>query len=181
MLKLLDFLRSLLPNIESLSAISSVSGFGPGWLFGALGTVAISIFGLSIGRTKAVISLLSIYVAFVFDRIFPYPREVANIIGGSVEEYWIRLGIFLIAYLVVFVVFNFSFIRKRLSSGEYSLFGIIILSFLQLGFLVSIIYNILPEQVVEKWSFSFGGYFSGSTALFLWALAPLPTLLFIKK
>ena len=180
MLKFLDFLRTMLPNIESFSGIS-FAGFGPGWLFGALGTVAVSIFCLSMGRTKAVVSLLSIYVAFVFDRIFPYSKEVNNIIGSSLDNYWIRIGIFLLAYIIVFAVFNSSFIRRRISSNEYSLFGIMVLSFLQLGFLASIIFNILPRELVLKWTFGFHNYFSTPIALFFWALAPLPVLLFIKK
>lgn len=181
MVKLLDFIRSLIPSLENLPNLASISSFGPGWLFGAFGTVAISLFSLSIGRTRAVISLLSIYVAFAFEMIFPYSDRVSNIVGDSLEEYWIRLGIFLIAYITVFAIFNFSFIRKRVSSSEYSLFEIIILSFLQIGFLVSVVFNILPEEVILKWVPSFSNYFSTPTALFFWAFAPLPGLLFIKK
>ncbi len=181
MVKLLDFIRSLIPSIENLPNLASISSLGPGWLLGAFGTVAVSLFSLSIGRTRAVISLLSIYVAFAFNMIFPYSDEVNNIIGSSLEEYWIRLGIFLIAYIAVFAIFNFSFLRKRISSSEYSLFGIIILSFLQVGFLVSVVFNILPEELILKWMPSFSNYFSTPTALFFWAFAPLPGLLFIKK
>lgn len=181
MVKLLDFIRSFIPSLENLPNLASISSFGPGWLFGAFGTVAISLFSLSIGRTRAVISLLSIYVAFAFNMLFPYSEEISNIIGSSLEEYWIRLGIFLIAYITVFVIFNFSFIRKRISSSEYSLFGIIILSFFQVGFLVSVIFNILPEELILKWVPGFSNYFSTPTALFFWAFAPLPGLLFIKK
>ena len=179
--KFLDILRSFIPNIESLPAISSFSGFGPGWIFGALGTVAVSLFGLSIGRTRAVLSLLSIYVAFVFDRIFPYAEEVNKVLGGSFEEYWVRLGLFLAAYLIILLILNFSFIRRRISSGEYSLFGIVILSILQLGFLASIIFNILPESLTSQWLPGLNNYFSTPTALFFWAIAPLLVLLFIKK
>ena len=181
MIKFLDLIKSFMSNLENLPNLASISSFGPGWIFGAFGTVAVSLFSLSIGRTRAVISLLSIYVAFAFNMIFPYSGEVSNIIGGSLEEYWIRLGIFLIAYMAVFAIFNFSFIRKRISSSEYSLFGIIILSFLQVSFLVSVVFNILPEELVLKWVPSFSNYFSTPTALFFWAFAPLPGLLFIKK
>lgn len=181
MVKLLDFIRSFIPSLENLPNLASISSFGPGWLFGAFGTIAISLFSLSIGKTRAVISLLSIYVAFAFNIIFPYSNEVSNIIGSSLEEYWIRLGLFLIAYVVVFTVFNFSFIRKRISSSEYSLFGIIILSFLQISFLASIIFNILPEELTSQWAPGFSNYFSTPTALFFWAFAPLLGLLFIKK
>ena len=113
--------------------------------------------------------------------IFPYSDKISNIIGSSLEEYWIRLGIFLIAYVVVFSIFNFSFIRKRISSSEYSLFGIIILSFLQVGFLVSVVFNILPEELILKWVPSFSNYFSTPIALFFWAFVPLPGLLFIRR
>ena len=181
MVKFLDILRSLIPSLENLPNLASISSFGPGWIFGAFGTVAVSLFSLSIGRTRAVISLLSIYVALAFNIIFPYSKEVSNIIGSSIEEYWIRLGIFFIAYIAVFAIFNFSFIKKRISSSEYSLFGIIILSFLQVGFLVSVVFNILPEELVLKWVPNFSNYFSTPTALFFWAFAPLPGLLFIKK
>lgn len=178
--KLLDILTSFLPNIESFSSISMI-GFGPGWLFGALGTVAVSIFGLSIGRTKAVISLLSLYVAFVFDKIFPYSENVYSIVADRFPEYWLRIGVFLLAYIIIFLVFNFSFIRKRLTSNEYSLLGIIILSILQLGLLISIVFNMIPVDVTSKWLPFFYQYFSTQLALFLWAFAPLPVLLFIKK
>src|SRR3989338_2990291 len=181
MIKLLDIIRSFLPNFDNLSAISSISNFGPGWLFGILATVAISLFSLSIGRTRAVISLLSIYVAFVIDRIFPYFKEVDKIIGGSVEEYWLRIGAFLASYAIVFFVFNFSFIRKKLSSIDYSFFGIMILSVLQLGFIGSIMFNMFPRPLALEWSFGFYNYIATSTALFFWTIAPLPILLFIRK
>lgn len=178
--KFLDLLMALIPSLESLPAMPA-SIAGPGWIFGALGTIVISLFGLSIGRTRAVISLLSIYAAFAFYMLFPYSKEAQNLIGSSLEEFWIRVGIFLASYIIIFLIFNFSFIRKRISANEYSLFGIIILSLLQIGFLASIILNILPAEISLKWSFSFYNYLATPTALFFWAIIPLPVLLFIKK
>lgn len=181
MAKLLDIIRSLIPGLENLASLSSAPTIGPGWLFGTLATVAISLYGLSIGKTKAIMSLLSIYVAFTFDRLFPYIDDIQKIAGESIESYWIRTGVFAIIYCLVFTVFSFSLIRKRLSSTEFSLFGIVMIGLLQMGFLISIFLSFLPETLAKEWTFSFYDYFGSRHALFLWAIAPLPILLFIKR
>ncbi|OGN07329.1 MAG: hypothetical protein A3B86_01070 [Candidatus Yanofskybacteria bacterium RIFCSPHIGHO2_02_FULL_38_22b] len=175
-----QIIERLIASLGSFS-LPSFSGVGPGWLFGAFGALAVSLFGLSMGRTKAVISLLSIYIAFTFEKLFPYWDSLGNLLDEKLAVHWIRLILFFSAYLLVFIIFNISFIRKRLSSSEYSLLGILILSLFQFGFLASIIFNILPEELTIRWSFGFYKFFATPTALFLWALAPLPVLAFIRK
>ena len=181
MAKLLDIIRSFIPTFENLPAISSISGFGPGWLLGAFGTVALSLYGLSLGRTRAVLSLLSLYVAFVVIKLFPYLDKVGQTIDTPFEDYWLKIGVFVATYIVVFLIFNFSFLRKRLASTEFSLFGIMVISFLQLGFLASIVSSLLPNDIAVKWSFGFYNYLGTSSALFVWAILPLPVLLFLKQ
>lgn len=179
--RLIYIIKSLIPSIDSLPSIASISNLGPGWIFGALGSVAVSLFGLSIGRTKTVISLLSIYIAFVLNHFFPYPQEIKGIVGGIFEDYWLKIGLFLVFYIITFFIFSFSFLRKRLSSSEYSLFGIIVLSFFQLGFAISIIFNMFPRDLVSKLSFGFEAYIATGAALFFWAAAPLAAIFFIRK
>ena len=181
--KLLEFLNLSLskPNLINLTSTLSISGFHPGWLFGVLGTVMVSIFSLSIGRTKAVISLLSLYVAFAFEKLFPFLDFMKGAVGNSIEVHWLRASIFVIAYVAVFFIFCLSFIRKKLSSSEYSLFGILLLSIIQLCLFISIIFNILPSSMTLEWFPYLYGYFSTPLALFMWVIAPLPVLFFIKK
>lgn len=182
MARFLELLKSLIPTLENFTAGSSALPVGgPGWLLGALGTVAASVFGLSIGRTKAVISLFSIYVALLIEKLFPYFEETANFLGDSLEEHWLRLGLFAAFYIISFTIFSLSFIRKRLSSGEYSLFGILIISFLQFGFLASIVLNIIPRDLVAGRLSDFYNYFATSKALFLWAVTPIVVLIFVRK
>lgn len=167
--------------MASFSTISFAGFGGPGWLFGIFGAIALSLFGLSVGRTKAVISLFSVYIAFAFEKLFPYLNSLSGLLEGKIETHWLRIGLFLGSYLAIFIIFSLSFIRKRISSQDYSLFGILILSVVQLGFLASIILNILPQDLAIQWSFGFYNYFANSTALFFWALAPLPIMMLIRK
>lgn len=168
-------------NLEFLPSPASISALGPAWLFGALGTVAVSLYGLSLGRTRAVISLLAIYAAFAFDRTFPYLEKIQEITASQVETYWLRTAVFLAAYILIFTIFNFSFVRKKLSSAEFSLFGIVLISLLQLGFLVSIILSFLPESLISQLSLGPSiNYFTAPQALFLWMVTPLLALLFLR-
>src|SRR3989344_4705440 len=145
--KVLEYFSLLAGNIGGFSNFASISGTSFTWLFGALGAVSLSLYGLSLGRTRAVMSLLAIYVAFTFDRLFPYFSEIKNMVSNNVADYWIRTGIFLAVYILVFILFNLSLLRKRFSSSEFSLFGILLISLLQLGFVGSIIFSYLPAEL----------------------------------
>src|SRR3989338_330702 len=103
--KVLEYLSFFIGNIGGFSSLASVSGTGFTWLFGALGVVSISLYGLSLGRTRAVMSLLAVYVAFTFDRLFPYFTEIKNMVSGDIADYWIRTSLFLIVYILVFIIF----------------------------------------------------------------------------
>ena len=178
--KVLEYFSLLAGNIGGFSNFASISGTSFTWLFGALGAVSLSLYGLSLGRTRAVMSLLAVYVAFTFERLFPYFQEIQKMISGGVAEYWVRISYFLAAYILVFVIFNFSFLRKRFSSSEFSLFGILLISLLQLGFVSSVIFSYLPHELALKWSFGFYDYLGTPQALFFWAIAPLPALFFLR-
>lgn len=180
---MMPIIERLIASISSLTGVSfsSLNPGNPSWLFGVFGALGLSLFGLSLGRTKVVLSLFSIYIAFAFEKLFPYGNNLNNLIGNRLPTHWIHLVLFFGAYLVVFVIFSNSFIKRRLSSSEYSLIGILILSLIQFGFMASIVLNILPENLAREWSFGFYNFFATPTALFLWALTPLPVLLFIRR
>lgn len=178
--KIMELLRPLMGSFANFSTFSGGTGTGFSWLFGALGAVSLSLYGLSLGRTRAVMSLLAVYVAFAFVSLFPYFYEIQKIVSGKIAEHWVRIGLFLVVYILVFIMFNFSLLRKRFSSSEFSLFGILLISLLQLGFVASFIFSSLPPELALKWSFRFYDYLATQQALFFWAIAPLPALLFLR-
>lgn len=177
--KFLEILKSVGINFESFSGLTSIS-YGPGWLLSAFGAVALSVFGISMGRTKAVISLFSLYVAFAINWLFPYFEELESVLKLSLGNYWMRMALFVFTYIVTFIIFNLSFVRRRLSSAEFSLISVMILSFLQLGLMLSILLSFIPKDIAQGWFFGIYPYFGSSQALFLWAIAPLPVLPFLR-
>jgi hypothetical protein len=143
---------------------------GPEILFSFLALVFLLVWGLSVGRTKSVISLLSMYVAYGITITFPYFDKL------SLNNDWARAILFIIAFAVVLVIFSISFLRKRLSSGEFNLFGVLLITLLQIGLLAAILIQLMPADLAGRYLGSLAKFFTGQ-AFFGWFVAPLPALL----
>ncbi|MBX4190269.1 hypothetical protein KW791_03185 [Candidatus Parcubacteria bacterium] len=170
-----------IPEFSKLSAISSLSP-GPQHLFAILVVICVLLLGLSLGRTRALISLLAIYIAFALQAMFPF--------FGNVQEYTksftsdlnlLRAAVFLALYCIIFGVLNKTVLRHRFTMGESSFVSILIMSLLQLSLVVSIIFNIVPAYIQSKTPSFIWPYLTGQIPLFAWAVAPILLLLFIGR
>lgn len=150
-------------------------------LFGGLVLVFLLLWGLSLGRTRAIVSLLGIYVAYTIAQVFPYIDRLHGLVAASSELYVTRVGLFSVLYLTVFAILNKSLVKNRMTLSEASLFMVSAVSILQLGLLISIITNMLPAKMLSQLPSYVVDYFSTSEALFYWFLVPVIVLLFIKR
>lgn len=166
-----------------LAVISKFNfNFGPSGLFIILGLIFLLLYGLSLGRTRALISLLGVYIAYAIMSVFPYLDRLHDLIKISPELYITRVGLFLFVYVIVFAVLNGSLIKGRLTIKDASFLSVSIISFLQLGLLTTIITNTVPISAL-KVSGNLSGlaeYFSTNETLFYWFLAPIVIVSFMK-
>lgn len=126
---------SFLQNIDLPSLSGSVNQFtGPQQLFVGLVLLFIFLYGLSVGKTRAVVSLLGIYIAFMLTATFPFMQQLANAIPGNQEGFMMSIGFFLGAYVAVFIVLNHSSLKTKLTIGEMSFWKVVAISVLQVGF-----------------------------------------------
>ena len=171
-----------IPNFN-LATISQFNfNFGPSGLFAILGLIFLLLYGLSLGRTRALISLLGIYIAYAIISVFPYLDRLHDFIKVSSELYITRAVLFLFVYMIVFVVLNGSLVKSRLTLKDASFLSVSIISIMQLGLLVTIITNIVPVSALKiSGNLSdFTEYFSTHEALFYWFLAPIVVVSFMK-
>src|SRR3989338_8520118 len=138
----------------------------PTSLFFGLILVFMIMYGLSLGRTRALISLLGIYVALAFDAAFPYLEQFHNALPVKADIYTTRLILFLSVYLIVFAVLSNSFAKGRLTLKESSIISVAVISLAQIGLLVAVITNITPDKVIEQMPQYLSAYFSTKEALF---------------
>ncbi|MBI2068604.1 MAG: hypothetical protein HYT67_00650 [Candidatus Yanofskybacteria bacterium] len=154
---------------------------GPEALFGILVVVFLLLYGLSLGRTRALISLLGIYIAYVLQAIFPYFSELHDAVRVSPEMYLTRIALFFVFYLTVFAILNRSLVKHRLTMKEFSIFWVSLISLFQLGILVSIILNFIPVDKLTIFPEYLLGYFAEQRALFFWLTAPVLILLMMRR
>ena len=175
-------MNKYIPNFN-LAAISKFNfNFGPSGLFAILGLIFLLLYGLSLGRTRALISLLGIYIAYAIMSVFPYLDRLHDLIKISPELYITRVGLFLFIYVIVFAVLNRSLVKNRLNLKDASFFSVFVISFLQLGLLITIITNIVPVSALKVPGnlSGFTEYFSTNEALFYWFLAPIVVVSFLR-
>lgn len=175
--RVIEYIQGAVGNYAGLIGVLT----GPQVLFAGVGLVFLLLYGISLGRTRALVSLLGIYIAFVFDATFVYLEWVHNFIRISPDFYITRIALFLAFYLLIFFVLNRSLVKSRLTLREVSFISVFIISVIQLGLLVSIISSMLPEDILDNFPSFFTRFFGSGTALFFWALAPLVMLLFLKN
>lgn len=162
---------SYLPNLS----------LGSANIFILLALVCVLLFVLAMGRTRTLVSLLSVYVAFVLQAIFPYFGWLQKNAAALTDDLAIlRVGILLAAYVVSFLLLNRSVLKGRFNMADASFVSVILTGLVQLGFLASIILNLAPA---EQHYLPSGvlPYIANQKALFYWALAPLVLLIFQKN
>jgi len=173
-------LMSVIRGVD-FSKLSENLNLGPTTLFVGLVLVFLILYGLSLGRTKALMSLLGIYVALAFDATFPYLESLHEFVGITEEIYTTRIVVFMLIYLLTFVILSKSFASKRLMLKDSSIISISAISLTQIGLLIAVITNIIPDEIIEKMPEYLSAYFATKEALFFWIIVPIFMLVFLRK
>ena len=87
----------------------------------------------------------------------------------------------MLVYLLVFAILNNSFARGRLTLKESSIISVSVISLAQIGLLVAVITNIIPDKIIEKMPEYLSAYFATKEALFFWIIVPIILLLFMRR
>ena len=176
----MDDILSVIRGVD-FSKLSENLNLGPTTLFVGLALVFMILYGLSLGKTKALISLLGIYVALAFDAAFPYLEQLHDALPVEVEIYATRLAVFMLMYLITFAILNKSFASKRLTLKDSSIISVSVISLTQIGLLIAVITNIIPDEIIEKMPEYLSAYFASKEALFVWVIIPILLLIFMRK
>lgn len=172
-------MHSILKFIPVMS-FGSISAFmGPKGLFGMLILVFIFLYGMSIGKTRALLSLLSIYVALTLTNLFPFLRELEKQAPANFQPYFVKAGMFLALYIISFIILRSSSL-KRLSMGELSIAKVLLVSVLQVGLIAAVIMSFMPEASGIRLLGPLYRFLGSPMALFVWLLGSLAILPLMK-
>lgn len=153
-----------------------------GELFGILVVVGVLLMALTLGRTRTLISVLSLYVAFALQTIFPFFGWLLEHQSFTNDLPTLRVFVFIFLYAVVFGLMNRSILKTRFNLIESSFMSVVLMGLAQLGFMISIIINLAPGfyDISKRLPASFLPFIGNQSALFYWALIPIFLLVFQK-
>lgn len=175
----MEAFTSFLRSIE-VSYFTAYLGFfqNPRQLFILLGIVLLALYGISVGKTRILISVLAIFVGYTLTQLFPYRDFLNKFLPES--SYGLSVGSFLLFSFLVFLALSHSSIRARLSHSELALWQLFIVSILQIGLLVAMVISFFPETTARQYLGIFYEFFGTAQVLFFWALASIIVIPFLK-
>lgn len=150
------------------------------WIVVLFVVFAILLIGFSLGRSRMLMVLLSVYAAFFIENRFIYFGQVRNYFDSR-PDFIIHIGLFAFLFLLIFYILDHSVLKHRLTMGESSLFSVFLLSLATVGFLASIVLSYLPPEQRTFLPPQLAGYFTTKTAQFFWAIVPIAAAVFLKS
>lgn len=160
---------------------SNLSSSFSGWEIVVAGFFIFAIFfyGLSIGKGRLLLFLVSIYIAKLLVDSFVYVDLLNDIFKGRLFSAY--LGLFIVSYILVFMILDHSILRIRLSTKEFPVGKLLILSIMIVILLANVVFTYLPPDVALSVKSGVAGFIVGDTAFFWWFLVSLFSMLILKR
>ena len=177
--KALLYLAQFAQFAQNLSKGHSGKPLSYEWLVVLFFIFAVLLISVSLGRSKMIISLLSVYIAAFIHNHFVYFSYIDKVLKNQPKVY-IDISLFIVIYILVYVVVSKIISNARMSGRQSSLLTVLPIAFLQICLLASILIPYIPEADSNRISVLIRPYFETETAQFWWAVIPLVVLLGIR-
>jgi len=166
----------VLANLENISTILS----NPTWDILAIFFFLLAgfFYGLLAGKQRLMASLFSFYVAILLFTNFNYLDFFTQ--GKKIFDIFLfRAACLLILIILLNIVFaKRVFVGSRKSTGWWQAFT---LSFLEVGLLMSAIFQLLPAKELFTFSPAVQTLFASQQSFFWWLALPIIALFFIVR
>lgn len=160
-----------------LGAVNSVNWLEPTWdLFIILFFVVASlIYGVSLGRDRIIVILVSIYMALAIVNHIPFLTGV-NSAGVSLNDtFALRVSVFLGIFILLFFFLSHSALMKTFghSTEQGKFWQVMIYSFLHVGLLISVTLSFFPADLANVLSPLTQAIFISDIARAIWVTLPV--------
>lgn len=137
--------------------------------------IAGFLYGLSLGRDRIIVILVSIYMGLAVVTTAPYIGTVAADVGID-QIFVIRISMFVTVFIALFFLLSRSALLKTVAANAEergSWWQVMLFSFLHVGLLISIILSFLPASASEGLAPLTRQMFATENARFLWIVLPI--------
>ena len=166
------------------STLASLNWAAPTWdvfilLFFIVGAL---LYGLSLGRDRIIVILVSMYMALAVASNTPELAKLDQQMSSSGNSI-VRVSFFLIVFVAVFFLISRSSLLKSLggSTAPRSWWQTILFSILQVGLLITIILSFLPTTMTQNLSPLTQQIFMSDNGKSAWMLLPIIFMVLAPK
>jgi hypothetical protein len=168
-----------------LSFIKDFDLSNPSWdLFIILFFVAAAfIYGMSLGRDRIVVILVSIYMALAVVNYAPYLDKFSGTVGVD-QIFVVKISTFVITFLGLFFLLGRSALMRTIAnkgSDDGNILQVLVFSFLHIGLLISVTLSFLPIELSAELAQLTRKFFVGDTARFFWVVAPILAMIIFGR
>ena len=146
--------------------------------------IATFVYGFTLGRSRIMVLLVSTYMALAVIGAAPFLRDGAteSLTIGSSPFFIVQITAFIGAMLLIFFFLSNSALRRAFAAEEVhgKAWQIIVFSILHAGLLVAAVLSFIPAGRRTALLDVTQSMFANETALFLWVLAPIIFMMFVK-
>lgn len=142
--------------------------------------VAGFLYGLSLGRDRVIVILISIYMSLAVVSTAPFIGTLQTQIG--LEQFFaFRVSTFLLAFIVLFFLLSrSSMLSSMTAAGRGPWWQVLLFSFLHVGLLISITLSLLPPTASANLALLTQKIFVQDIGRFVWIIAPIVALILFK-
>jgi hypothetical protein len=163
---------------------SSVNWLEPSWdLFIILFFVVASLmYGLSLGRDRLLVILVSIYMSLAVVKYVPFITDFNASISIN-DAFALRVSVFLGIFIMLFFLLSQSALMRTLgvNSERGPLWQVLLFSVLHVGLLISVTLSFFPADAAGVLSPLTKTLFVGDMAKAAWVLLPVFAMAFVGR
>ncbi len=143
--------------------------------------ISAFLYGISLGRDRIVVILVSIYMSLAVVSTAPYIGSFSTEIGIN-DFFVMKISLFLGVFILLFFLLSRSALLQTIASSETkgNFFQIMLFSVLHVGLLISITLSFLPEASEESLSALTQTIFTSELGRFIWIVAPIILMILFK-
>lgn len=166
------------------SYLSSVNWLEPSWdLFIVLFFVVASLmYGLSLGRDRLLVILVSIYMSLAVVKYVPFITDFDASININ-DAFALRVSVFLGIFIILFFFLSQSALMRTLgvNSEHGPVWQVMLFSVLHVGLLISVTLSFFPAETSDLLSPLTRLLFVGDVAKAVWVLVPVFAMAFVGR
>lgn len=164
--------------------LSSMNWLTPSWdLFIILFFVVASLmYGMSLGRDRLLVILISIYVSLAVVKYVPFITDFNATINVN-DAFALRISVFLGIFIVLFFLLSQSALMRTLgvNSEHGPMWQVLLFSILHVGLLISVTLSFFPADAANVLSPLTKSLFVGDVSKAVWVLLPVFAMAFVGR